>query len=160
MSGQSSVKGRVPQPGPHSKSEKSESKVSMQNDDKLTEADKEIIRNLDITSAVMNLRKFKKMVKSINLMNNKGEKCEANTEVQDVDAEIADGPTQSRSTRSPHERSRSVVPDKRSMSKSFSRSDSRDNQERNYRSNFSNDALKNVKKHQTQGNPSQNLFYV
>jgi len=55
FSGLSSVKGREPQPGPHSKPEKLESKVSMQNDDKFSESDKEILRNLDITSAVMNL---------------------------------------------------------------------------------------------------------
>jgi len=51
----------------------------MQNDEKFTEADKEIMRKLDITSAVMNLRKFQKMVKSINLMNDKGEQHVPNT---------------------------------------------------------------------------------
>jgi hypothetical protein len=35
LSGLSSVKGREPQPGPHSKPEKSESKVSMQNDEQI-----------------------------------------------------------------------------------------------------------------------------
>jgi hypothetical protein len=38
LSGQFPLKGSAPQPGPHSKSEKSESKVSMQNDEKFTEA--------------------------------------------------------------------------------------------------------------------------
>ena len=85
----------------------------MENDERLTEADKEIMRNLDITSAVMNLRKFKKMVKSINLMNNKEERHEPNTEIHDVDAETATGSTPTNSTRTSHERSRSVVQERR-----------------------------------------------
>ena len=149
----SSVKGREPQPGPHSKPEKSESKVSMQNDDKLTESDKEILRNLDITSAVMNLRKFKKMVKSINLINNKGKQHDTNKEVDDIDAKISDEHAQSRNTRSPHERSRSVVQDKRSESKTMSRGDSRDRLEVTHYSNANNYYSKKDNNGQKQGNP-------
>jgi len=70
----------------------------MQNDDKFTESDKEIMRNLDITSAVMNLRKFKKMMKSINLINSKGEQNDINKEIYDVDAKIPDEPAKPFST--------------------------------------------------------------
>jgi len=80
---------------------------------------KKIMRNLDITSAVMNLQKFNKMVKSMNLMNSKGEQNDTNKEVHDVDAKAPDEPAQPFSTRSPNERSRSVVQVKRSMSKTI-----------------------------------------
>ena len=55
-------------------------------------------------------------------------------------------------------RSRSVVPDRRSTSKTFSRSDSRDNQGRNYRASLTNNDLENDNKRQKQGNPSQIFF--
>ena len=46
--------------GPHSKFDKSESRFTQSKDDNYTESDKEMLKNLDITNAVHNLRKFKK----------------------------------------------------------------------------------------------------
>jgi len=158
LSGLSSGKGREPQPGTHSKPDKSESKVSMQNDDKFTESDKDIMRNLDITSAVMNLRKFKKMLKSKNLMNSKGEQNDTNKEIHDVDAKIPVEPAQHFSTTSPNERSRSVVQERRSTSKTISRGDSRDRQDINHYSKANQYYYKNDYKCQKQENPSQFCF--
>jgi len=134
--------------GPHSKFEKSESRFTQLKDENYTESDKEMLKNLDITKAVLNLRKFKKMVKTINLNNDKEGKDRSDTGTGKADDRVEviivsndRNPSRHNSTRS----SRSVVPDKRSTSKSFTGSDSRDKEDRNYRSSFSNDTLENDK---------------
>jgi len=104
-----------------------------------------MLKNLEITNAVLNLRKFIKMVKIINLMNDKDDRDRNDTSDGKAEAEVevfivTDDRKYSRNS---VKRSRSVVPDKRSTSKTFTRSDRRDNQDRNYHSSFTNNDMKN-----------------
>jgi len=74
--------------GPRSKSEKSESRLTQLKNDNYTEADKDMLKNLDITNDVLNLRKFKKIVKTINLMTDKDDIDRHNTGKGKAEAEV------------------------------------------------------------------------
>jgi hypothetical protein len=63
-------------------------KLTQLKNDNYTEADKDMLKNLDISNDVLNLRKFKKMVKTINLMTDKDDIDRHNTGKGKAEAEV------------------------------------------------------------------------
>jgi len=116
-----------------------------------------MLKNLDITNADLNLRKFKKIFKTINLMNDKDDRDRNDTGDRKAEDEVEASTVANDRNDSSNsaKRSRSVVPDKKFTSENFTRSDSRDNQDRNYYSNTFNNDPKNDYKRQKQGNLSK-----